>query len=241
MLTALPGRSDRRQGRLVPALRPLVAVLLTGAAFTAPAWLPGSSSVVSARDVAPTAPGGWRWPLDGPPVVVRDFTPPPRPWLPGHRGVDLAGAEAAAVRAAGAGVVAFAGDVAGRGVLSIAHANGLRTTYEPVRPLVVAGQRVAPGDQVAALVSGHPGCPRPVCLHWGLRRGEVYLDPRWLVVGRRVRLKPLATAVPAPAQAPPVARRRAGRTRPGRCRPGPTGAARHGHARRAASPRSRAP
>lgn len=240
----------------MPGLRALTLLLVAGVAVTLSPSLPTGPPTVPAgalRDLSPrdhdlfpgdrvaTALGGWRWPLDGVPAVVRDFTPPPRPWLPGHRGVDLAGVEGAPVRAAGAGVVAFAGDVAGRGVVSIAHANGLRTTYEPVNPFVAAGQRVAPGDQVAALVPGHPGCPRPVCLHWGLRRGEVYLDPRWLVVGRRVRLKPLATLAAAPGPAPRPARRRAGRTRPGCYRPGPTGAARRGHARPVVTPRSRAP
>ena len=32
----------------------------------------------------------YRWPLAGHPTVVTPFRPPPRPWLPGHRGVDLA-------------------------------------------------------------------------------------------------------------------------------------------------------
>jgi hypothetical protein len=38
--------------------------------------------------------------------------------------------------------------------------------------------------------AGHPGCPAAACLHWGLRRGEVYLDPM-LLLGFRVRLLPL--------------------------------------------------
>src|SRR4051794_38697046 len=65
--------------------------------------------------------GGYRWPLDGAPEVVRPFDPPPRPWLPGHRGVDLAGVPGAPVYAAGTGVVRFAGQLAGRGVVSIDH------------------------------------------------------------------------------------------------------------------------
>src|SRR5947209_1444726 len=80
---------------------------------------------------APAAATGYRWPLDGRPAVVRAFAPPPRPWLPGHRGVDLGAAPGTIVRAAGAGTVSFAGRVAGRGVVSVAHPGGLRTTYEP--------------------------------------------------------------------------------------------------------------
>src|SRR5688500_11978557 len=86
------------------------------------------------------AGGAFGWPVDGA-RVVRRFDPPPRPWLPGHRGTDLAAAPGSVVRAAGAGTIVFAGQVAGRGVVSVAHSGGLRTTYEPV---VVRARR--PGD-----------------------------------------------------------------------------------------------
>jgi murein DD-endopeptidase MepM/ murein hydrolase activator NlpD len=85
----------------------------------------------------------------------------------------------------------FAGSVAGRGVVSVQHASGLRTTYEPVEPFVVAGAAVAAGAPIGALVAGHAGCPAPACLHWGLRRGDVYLDPLMLLGLGRVRLLPL--------------------------------------------------
>ena len=92
--------------------------------------------------------------------------------------------------AAGDGVVVFAGMVAGRPVVSIDHAGGLRTTYEPVDPSVGAGQAVARGSPIGTLTAGHEGCPAAACLHWGLRRGETYLDPLLLLVVR-VRLLPL--------------------------------------------------
>jgi murein DD-endopeptidase MepM/ murein hydrolase activator NlpD len=95
------------------------------------------------------------------------------------------------VLAAGDGVVVFAGMVAGRPVVSIDHADGLRTTYEPVDPSVAAGQRVARGSRIGALAAGHAGCPREACLHWGLRRGETYLDPMLLFRAVQVRLLPL--------------------------------------------------
>jgi len=129
----------------------------------------------SAPSVAPALV--FRWPLDGSPRVVRGFAPPPQPWLPGHRGVDLAASPGATVRSAGPGTVRFAGWIAGRPVVSVDHAGGLRTTYEPVRPSVGAGARVAAGAVLGVLSAGHPGCPASACLHWGLRRGEAYLDP----------------------------------------------------------------
>jgi murein DD-endopeptidase MepM/ murein hydrolase activator NlpD len=166
----------------------LIAIMLVG--VWGPPPPPGAPSV--AFVVAPAPAGSFRWPLDGPPRVVRRFDPPPRPWLPGHRGVDLAAQAGVPVRAAGAGTVYFAGQVAGRGVVSVDHPGGLRTTYEPLEPTVRAGQAVAAGDQIGTLAAGHPGCSVAACLHWGLRRGEEYLDPLALLGLGRVRLLPLA-------------------------------------------------
>ncbi|HET6212745.1 MAG TPA: M23 family metallopeptidase [Micromonosporaceae bacterium] len=123
-------------------------------------------------------------------MIVRRFEPPPRPWLAGHRGVDLGANPDALVLAAGAGVVRFAGLLAGRGVVSVDHPGGLRTTYEPLVPQVRAGQRVVRGDVLGRLSPGHPGCAVAACLHWGLRRGADYLDPLILFGLGRVRLLP---------------------------------------------------
>jgi murein DD-endopeptidase MepM/ murein hydrolase activator NlpD len=135
----------------------------------------------------------WVWPLTPRPPVHRRFDPPEQPWLAGHRGVDLGGEAGQVVRSAGAGVVAFAGQVAGRPVVSIDHPDGLRTTYEPVTASVRRGDAVAAGDRIGTLEPGHAGCPFDACLHWGLRRGSTYLDPLMLVRPLRVRLKPLRT------------------------------------------------
>jgi len=140
--------------------------------------------------VALLAPLTYAWPV-APPHVTRRFEPPPQPWSAGHRGVDLASAAGAEVRAAGAGTVVFVGVVAGRGVVSIAHPGGFRTTYEPVTATVVVGAQVARGDLIGRLDAGHPGCPVTACLHWGLRRDDVYLDPLALLGLGRVRLLPL--------------------------------------------------
>ncbi|MFI7605510.1 murein hydrolase activator EnvC family protein [Micromonospora sp. NPDC049366] len=139
----------------------------------------------------PAVAGTFRWPLDGPPRPVRRFDPPPRPWLPGHRGVDLAAPAGATVRAAGAGTVLFAGPVAGRPVVTVGHTDGLRTTYEPAHATVAVGASVTAGDPVGVLLAGHAGCPATACLHWGLRRGEEYLDPLALLGLGPVRLLPL--------------------------------------------------
>lgn len=137
------------------------------------------------------AAGGWGWPLPPPHRVVHGFDPPDQPWLPGHRGVDLAGRAGEPVRAAGDGVVAFAGRVGGVPVVSIRHPEGLLTTYEPVRASLRAGTAVRRGGQIGRLVATGSHCAPAVCLHWGLRRGLTYLDPLSLLGAGQVRLLPM--------------------------------------------------
>ena len=163
----------------MPSARTLVVLAMVGV------WLLAPSTAAA----APTS-ALWGLPLSGEPVVTRPFVPPPTPYAAGHRGVDLAGGVGVPVLAAGAGTVAFAGLVAGRPVVSVEHAGGLRTTYEPVLSSVAAGQVVARGSPLGVLSAGHAGCPVEACLHRGLRRGEVYLDPLSLLRPPRVRLLP---------------------------------------------------
>ena len=135
------------------------------------------------------------WPLKPRPAVLRIFDAPSPNWNRGHRGVDLAGAPRQPVYAAGAGTVVFAGELAGRTLVSIAHPGGLRTTYEPIRPTVRVGQLVDAGAVVGELESGHAGCPVAACLHWGAMWGAAsradYVDPLGLLASTPIRLKPL--------------------------------------------------
>ncbi|RDI48997.1 murein hydrolase activator EnvC family protein [Nocardia mexicana] len=155
------------------------------------AWL--LLPTVSAPE-AGAAPGGrFDWPLQPRPPVLRRFDKPPQDWLPGHRGVDLGGTAGQAVLAAGDGVVVFAGEVAGKPVVSLDHAGGLRTTHEPVRASVTVGRKVIRGEPIGTLETGHAGCTTP-CLHWGARRGRDYLDPLGLIRATPLRLKPVIPA-----------------------------------------------
>ncbi|AFC55215.1 M23 peptidase domain-containing protein [Mycobacterium paraintracellulare] len=135
------------------------------------------------------------WPLRPPPAVTRAFDAPVQDWHPGHRGVDLAGAAGQPVYAAGAATVVFAGLLAGRPVVSLAHPGGLRTSYEPVWAAVRAGQSVAAGTVIGTLMAGHPGCRVAACLHWGAMWGPAsgahYVDPLGLLRSTPIRLKPL--------------------------------------------------
>ena len=141
-----------------------------------------------------------QWPLR-PPAVTRAFDAPEPDWQRGHRGVDLAGAPGQPVYAAGPGTVVFAGTLAGRPVVSIEHPGGLRTSYEPVDPVVRGGQRVEAGTALGRLIAGHPGCPAAACLHWGARRRPDYVDPLGLLETTPVRLKPAG----GPDRGPPAA------------------------------------
>jgi murein DD-endopeptidase MepM/ murein hydrolase activator NlpD len=121
----------------------------------------------------------FQWPLSPSPPVLRRFVLGPRPWSPGHRGVDLGAREGQEVLSAGAGVVTFAGVVAGRGVVAVLHPGGVRTTYEPVTSPLRAGQAVAAGAVLGSLATG--GHCRQACLHWGALRADAYLDPLTLL------------------------------------------------------------
>ena len=121
--------------------------------------------------------------------VLRGFEAPEQKWSPGHRGVDMALAVGSPVVAAEDGVVAFVGTVAGKPVVSIPHADGVRTTYQPVHGTVKQGQEVREGQVIGRLgnpVDGYPG------LHWGaLIAKDTYIDPLTLLDMPVIRLKPL--------------------------------------------------
>ncbi|MBB1242078.1 peptidoglycan DD-metalloendopeptidase family protein [Streptomyces durbertensis] len=197
--------SSRRSALVAPGL--LASALLAAGLLLSGLHVPGSAALAgAARQQSETPVRAWPspsevvWPLPEP-LVVRGFDPPAQPWLAGHRGVDLAGAVGLPVRAVAAGRVRFAGPVAGRPVVSVELPGTgrppLRVTYEPVDAVVTAGQEVAAGQILGTLRAGPSHCgeagagTRP-CLHWGLRRGEHYLNPLWLVRPHRPVLLPLS-------------------------------------------------
>lgn len=195
-------------GRLCVAIGAAVALWLVGATSHLPAA--GAAGSPGTAVVGPAAGrSGWVWPLAGRPPVVRGFSAPATPYGPGHRGVDLAALAGSPVFAAGAGIVGYVGTLAGRGVVTVLHADGLRTTYEPVLGSVHPGRHVAAGDRLGALVTGHLDCAPAACLHWGLLRGRTYLDPLMLLGRGQVRLLPQAgRPAAAPVAGGPSPRRR---------------------------------
>ncbi len=158
-------------------------------------WIVASSSlwvsvVFAATAAEPRSTGPLRPPVAGVPVVATPFQAPVHRYGAGHRGVDLKAAVDASLVAPADGTVVFAGRLVDRGVVSVEHAGGVRSSMEPVRAAVVAGQRVAAGQLLGALEAGHPRCQPQACVHWGVRINGVYIDPMLLLRPLRVRLLP---------------------------------------------------
>ncbi|WP_344023290.1 M23 family metallopeptidase, partial [Kribbella jejuensis] len=130
------------------------------------------------------------WPLQPRPDVVHGFELPAKPWLPGHRGVDLLGRPGQPVLAATPGTVTYAGPLAGRGIVTITY-GARRTTYEPVVADVPVGTPVQPGTVIGHLSTAGSHCPPQPCLHWGLLQANQYLNPLSLLPHPPVRLLPL--------------------------------------------------
>lgn len=170
----------------------LTALCLAVLAFAAP-----PPACAAAGVAAEEAPAEGLWPLHPRPEVVQRFEPPQVRWGSGHRGVDLAGQVGQSVRTSLPGRVSFVGRIAGRGVVVVDH-GGTRTTYEPVSASVRMGEEVTAGQRIGSLEWFGSHCFPRTCLHWGLKRGEVYLDPLSLVGGPKpIRLLPLGTSAPA--------------------------------------------
>ncbi len=177
------------------------ALLLSSLVLLAPAAGPMTQENAEARDGAVVVHDGtsvlsdwddgvftrkFDWPSGVEVPVLREFDPPEKAWLTGHRGVDLEMAEGSEVMAAGAGRVVYAGRLNDRNLVSIEHDDGLRTTYEPVSPAVSKGDVVMMGQVIGVLEAGHLSTPASgmgakgsgAALHWGAKYpGERYIDP----------------------------------------------------------------
>lgn len=146
-----------------------------------------AATEVRERFPPPSDPGSialerdWAWPVPQPFRLDRPFVAPAHEYGPGHRGVDLAPLGDDVVRAPAAGVVAFSGQVAGRGILTIDHGGGLVSTLEPVRSDLAAGAPIARDAPVAQLASG--GHTPQGVLHFGVRLNGEYVNPLILLGG----------------------------------------------------------
>lgn len=135
----------------------------------------GREAVRGAVVTAEESRAPWVWPT-GVRVVSRPWEAPADDYAAGHRGLDVPAAIGDAAVAVDDGTVTFAGSVAGRGVVTIDHGSGLRSTLDSLTPTVTAGDTVAQGDTVGRVAVGHCPASDP-CLHLGARLDDRYVDP----------------------------------------------------------------
>lgn len=95
-----------------------------------------------------------------------------------HKGVDFAGKEGAPVTATGAGVVSWAGERSGYGLLvEVDHGAGLKTRYGHSSKLLVnIGDVVAKGEKIALM--GNTGRSTGPHVHYEVLKRDQQIDPR---------------------------------------------------------------
>ncbi|MCH9815615.1 MAG: M23 family metallopeptidase [Actinomycetia bacterium] len=129
------------------------------------------------------------WPTSA--HVIRDFAPPWPDWLPGHRGLDLAASKGERVRTPQRGVLVWKGRPGGTPTVVVQH-GAARASYQPVSTDLPLFTALAPAQAIGIVRQGTGHCV--ACLHWGLRIGERYLDPRLLLGDASARLVAPAVA-----------------------------------------------
>jgi murein DD-endopeptidase MepM/ murein hydrolase activator NlpD len=135
-----------------------------------------------------------------PPVaapVVDPYREPPCPWCPGNRGLTYVPDPGTVVRAASGGRVTFSGSVAGKPYVVVDHGDGLRATYGGLTGSTwEANDRIDAGAIVGRSTGGE--------VHFGIRRGEQYVDPAPLLgrLVQRPRLVPTDGTAARPAPPP---------------------------------------
>ena len=153
-------------------------VLLLAISLCMAASTPASALAVD------TPPRGYIPPVHRP--VIDPFRAPVRVFGAGNRGLEYDTRPGDAVGAIGPGVVVFAGAVAGHLHVTIAHPDGLRSSYSFLAAVVATvGHHVERGT-----ILGTAG----ERMHLGVRRGTRYLDPAKLFVRGRA----ILVAVPRP-------------------------------------------
>ena len=167
------------QGGGIGLARQIEASLSPGGRSPGPTTAPGGAPSLLVPPGAAPAPG--RPPTAATlPAVTSPFGARQDPFdghLTRHGGVDLAGAEGAAVRAVAGGVVRRAGARGGYGqAVEIDHGGGLTTLYAHASDLMVEeGQHVAPGQPIARV--GHSGRATGPHLHFEVRVSGTAVDP----------------------------------------------------------------
>jgi murein DD-endopeptidase MepM/ murein hydrolase activator NlpD len=140
--------------------------------------LAASAQTSAVQGLTTTEQPSWLWPVDGARQVVEPFRAPAHKYAAGHRGVDLAAPTGAVVRAPADGIVAFRGVVVDRPLMTIEHAGGLVSTFEPLLSTLLPGDTVSAGDEIGVVGTG--GHAAPGSVHLGVRLHGEYINPMLL-------------------------------------------------------------
>lgn len=132
---------------------------------------------VEAGAIWRTGRNRWQLPVPAGTLLIRDLDLPSQPWLPGHRGIDVQRRPGSVLLAPAAGQVSVARVVAGRPVVTLLHADGHRSSFDPAVALVPPGTTVAANTPIAVVGDSTGHCPHSDCVHWGVRWGDTYVDP----------------------------------------------------------------
>lgn len=175
-----------------PPPRTSVFILFVHAMLFALFWNPvPQAHAVEVGVIPPNDMTSWRPPVAsaGSEDLLRPFVAPEMPWSAAHRGIDIR-ASTAEVIAPAAGEVTFVGRVVDREVVTIRHANGLLSSFEPVESDLEIGAVVAAGDPVGTITAESSHC-EVQCVHWGVRVPDgwqigssvrdLYIDPGFLL------------------------------------------------------------
>ncbi|WP_309136032.1 D-alanyl-D-alanine carboxypeptidase family protein [Brevibacterium oceani] len=110
--------------------------------------------------------------------IITAFDPPDKPWLKGHRGIDVLAVEGEPLRAPTKGTIRFAGTVAGMATVSILTASGHVLSFQPVTTDLRQGEDFEAGERIGEVGSGSH-CEQS-CLHigaWPADSDKRYIDP----------------------------------------------------------------
>jgi murein DD-endopeptidase MepM/ murein hydrolase activator NlpD len=150
--------------------------------------------------------GTWLRPVAG--RVVRPFHAPVSRYGAGHLGVDLFAVPGTPVRAAATGTVVFAGPVGSSRHVVVRHAGGLRTSYSFLASIRVRAGEVVRRGAVVGTAGGRGERHETGVLHFGLRVGDVFVDPMRLFapvdLPARVHLAPVSGSRPRDRTAVPI-------------------------------------
>lgn len=110
--------------------------------------------------------------------IVEAFDPPDKPWLKGHRGIDVLAVDGEPLRAPTAGSIRFRGSVAGTPTVSIETDTGHVVSFQPASTEMKKGDEFAAGEEIGVVAEGSH-CEKS-CLHigvWTAASNKDYIDP----------------------------------------------------------------